>query len=57
MFAGFGSDAGLIGADGLHPTPEGYARMTQIFMDAVRANFEAAPATAPATAKSTTNDD
>jgi lysophospholipase L1-like esterase len=45
VFAGFGSDAGLIGADGLHPTPEGYARMTQIFMDAIRANFEAAPAT------------
>jgi lysophospholipase L1-like esterase len=50
VFAGFGSDAGLIGADGLHPTPEGYVRMMQIFRDAIRANFEA-PATATALKK------
>lgn len=47
VFAGFGSDPGLIGADGLHPTSDGYARMTQIFMDAIRAAFEA-PQTAAA---------
>ena len=50
VHAGFGSDASLIGADGLHPTPDGYIRMTQIFMDAIRANFEAPPAAARATA-------
>lgn len=47
---GFGSGDGLIGPDGLHPTAEGYERLSQIFMDAIRLNFEAAPAaTAAAT--------
>lgn len=49
--AGFGTDAGLIGADGLHPTPEGYVRMTQIFMDAIRASFEAPQAARAPAAK------
>lgn len=48
VFAGFGTTEGLIGPDGLHPTPEGYQRMMQIFFDAIRANFEA-PSTATAT--------
>jgi lysophospholipase L1-like esterase len=41
VFAGFGTTEGLIGPDGLHPTPEGYERMMQIFFNAIRANFEA----------------
>ena len=41
---------GLIGPDGLHPTAEGYARMTQIFFEAIRANFEAPAASVRATA-------
>ena len=42
VYNGFGTTNGLIGPDGLHPTAEGYARMTQIFFEAIRANFEAA---------------
>ena len=54
VYAGFGSDDTLIGADGLHPTPAGYARMSQIFMDAIRATFEA-PAAAARPAVAATN--
>jgi lysophospholipase L1-like esterase len=46
LFGGFGTTEGLIGADGLHPTPEGYARMSAIFRDAIQASFEAPASTA-----------
>jgi lysophospholipase L1-like esterase len=46
LFAAFGSraDTGLIGPDGLHPTPSGYERMAQTFFDVIRAVFEVSPA-------------
>jgi lysophospholipase L1-like esterase len=34
----------LIGQDGLHPTEEGYQRLAEIFLDAVKARYESAPA-------------
>jgi lysophospholipase L1-like esterase len=30
----------LIGQDGLHPTEEGYQRLAQIYMDAIKGNYE-----------------
>src|SRR5262249_31789304 len=45
VFAGFGTTEGLIGPDGLHPTPDGYQRMMQIFFDVIRRNFEVSPST------------
>jgi lysophospholipase L1-like esterase len=41
-----GAEASLIGPDGLHPTPAGYERMAQTFLDAIRVNFEVAASTA-----------
>jgi lysophospholipase L1-like esterase len=36
-------DLSLIGADGLHPTEDGYVRMAQILFDALRQRYELAP--------------
>jgi lysophospholipase L1-like esterase len=36
----------LIGQDGLHPTEEGYGRMAEIFLDAIKAKYEIAAAIA-----------
>jgi len=38
----------LIGTDGLHPSEAGYQRMAEIWMEAIRARFERAPAPASA---------
>lgn len=43
-----GSYVGYIGADGLHPTPRGYDRIAEIWFDAIRSQFERAPAPPPA---------
>jgi lysophospholipase L1-like esterase len=41
LSAAFGSaDTGLIGPDGLHPTPMGYEKMAQTFFDAFRSSYE-----------------
>jgi lysophospholipase L1-like esterase len=37
----------LIGSDGLHPTEAGYQRLAEIWMDAIRARYEQAPASNP----------
>jgi acyl-CoA thioesterase-1 len=37
--------AAYIGVDGLHPNEEGYARMAELFAQAIREKFEARPAT------------
>ena len=34
---------GLIGPDGLHPTPMGYEKMAQTFFDALRSSYEVSP--------------
>jgi lysophospholipase L1-like esterase len=45
-FTAFSAAPSLIGADGLHPTAEGYTRLAEVFFDAIRARYEeAAPAT------------
>ena len=50
LYAGFPIDTSkLISVDGLHPTPDGYALMAQIFNQAVIANFEVKPAGSPFT--------
>jgi lysophospholipase L1-like esterase len=36
----------LIGQDGLHPTEEGYQRLAQIYMDAIKGNYESTPPSA-----------
>lgn len=40
----------LIGQDGLHPTEAGYQRLAEIYRDAIKSQYEAAPATAAAAA-------
>ena len=41
-----GTYVGYIGVDGLHPTPEGYTKIAEIWRDAIQAAYEqpAAPA-------------
>lgn len=41
VFAAFGNDLSLIGADGLHPTENGYERIAQAFFDSIKTHFEA----------------
>lgn len=38
----------LIGEDGLHPTADGYRRLAEVFLAAIRANFEAPANASPA---------
>ena len=38
--------ASLIGQDGLHPTEEGYQRLAEIFLDAIKGSYETTPAPA-----------
>lgn len=40
LFSTFSASSTLIGADGLHPTAEGYTRMAEIFFDAIRSRYE-----------------
>ena len=43
----------LIGQDGLHPTEEGYQRLAEIFMDAIKAKYESGASTyEPSTVRS-----
>jgi lysophospholipase L1-like esterase len=44
-----GFDLSLIGADGLHPTEAGYARVAEIMFDAIRSRFERAASTSTLT--------
>ena len=51
MFSVFSASPSLIGADGLHPTADGYTRMAEVFFDAIRSRYEEAsppPANIPA---------
>ena len=49
LFAAFaGSEATLIGPDGLHPTPAGYEKIASVLFETIRANFELPAATAAA---------
>jgi lysophospholipase L1-like esterase len=42
LYSGLGgSPVGVIGADGLHPTAEGYTRIAQLWFDAIVSSFEA----------------
>jgi acyl-CoA thioesterase I len=41
-FSAFASTPSLIGADGLHPTAEGYNRLAGVFFDAIKSRYEAA---------------
>jgi lysophospholipase L1-like esterase len=41
VFNGMRNRPDLIGADGLHPVPQGYDLMAQIFFDAIRGSLEA----------------
>ncbi len=44
VHAGFlGQEATLISADGLHPTEAGYARIAEVFFEAIRSTLEAPP--------------
>lgn len=47
VYAGMvGQEATLIGVDGLHPTPEGYKKIAEIFFDAIKARLETVVTTA-----------
>ena len=41
VYNGMRNRLDLIGADGLHPVPQGYDLMAQIFFDSIRATLEA----------------
>ena len=48
LYDGFGRSADpYIDVDGLHPTADGYAKMAQLFFDAIRATLEAPQAVSP----------
>jgi lysophospholipase L1-like esterase len=51
-FTAFSAAPSLIGADGLHPTAEGYTRLAEVFFDAIRARYEEAPPETPPTVQS-----
>jgi lysophospholipase L1-like esterase len=40
LYAGFGTYVGYIGEDGLHPTPQGYDRMAEIWRDAIQQVYD-----------------
>jgi lysophospholipase L1-like esterase len=40
LYNGFGTYVGYIGVDGLHPTPEGYTKMAEIWRDALTSKLE-----------------
>ena len=40
LFNLLGTWEGLVGADGLHPTPAGYQKIAQLWADAIEARFE-----------------
>lgn len=42
-FAAFSTAPSLIGADGLHPTAEGYNKLADVFFDAIRSRYEEGP--------------
>ena len=44
----FGTGAGLLGTDGLHPNPAGYQVLAETFRDEIIRRFEEIPAPAPA---------
>jgi lysophospholipase L1-like esterase len=49
LYTPFAADLSLlIGMDGLHPTEAGYARMAEIFFDAIKDRWELPPGEAPA---------
>jgi lysophospholipase L1-like esterase len=45
--AAFGRNSSWLGPDGLHPTPEGYKKIADTFLEAIVARFEIAPAAVP----------
>jgi lysophospholipase L1-like esterase len=54
LFTVLGTWQGLVGVDGLHPTPAGYQKIAAVWADEIRARFEAAqppppPAPVPTT--------
>ena len=42
-----GNPAGIVGADGLHPTPEGYQKIAEIWRDSIESSLELPPAAPP----------
>lgn len=43
LYTPFEADASLLGADGLHPTEIGYARMAEVFFNAIKDRWELPP--------------
>ena len=42
-----GNPGGIVGQDGLHPTPEGYQRIAEIWRDSLESSLEVPPAAPP----------
>jgi lysophospholipase L1-like esterase len=40
VYQGFGGNMGYIGPDGLHPSPEGYAKIADLFFTAIKSTLE-----------------
>jgi len=53
VYQGFGGDLSLIGADGLHPSTSGYAKIADLFFTAIKQTLEVPPV--PATGVRTLN--
>ena len=49
-----GTYEGYIGVDGLHPTEVGYAKIAEIFMNAIKNTLEVPPAAPPSLLPQTT---
>ena len=47
LYGQMGTYVGYIGIDGLHPTPEGYTKIAEIWRDAIQAAYEQPAAPAP----------
>jgi lysophospholipase L1-like esterase len=47
LYTEMGTYQGYIGVDGLHPTEVGYAKIAELFMNAIKSNLEVPPAGQP----------
>jgi lysophospholipase L1-like esterase len=47
LYGQMGTYVGYIGVDGLHPTPEGYTKIAEIWRDAIQAAYDQPAAPAP----------
>jgi len=55
VYGQMGTYQGYIGVDGLHPTEVGYAKIAEIFMNAIKSSLEVPPSPPPTLLPQTTH--